>query len=58
MFLVDQRDICYAWIEDGVITVVTGGPTGMEGQSNCRTLEELLASLDTKLFGGRTAPTW
>jgi two-component system, LytTR family, response regulator LytT len=50
MFLVDQRDICYAWIEDGVITVVTGGPVGMEGQSNCRTLEELLDSLDTNLF--------
>jgi two-component system, LytTR family, response regulator LytT len=50
LFLVDQRDICYAWIEDGVITVVTGGPVGMEGQSNCRTLEELLDSLDTKLF--------
>ena len=44
MFLVDQKDICYAWIEDGVITVVTGGAAGMEGQSNCRTLEELLAS--------------
>ena len=50
MFLVDQRDICYAWIEDGVITVVTAGGTGMEGQSNCRTLEELLESLDSKLF--------
>jgi two-component system, LytTR family, response regulator LytT len=50
MFLVDQKDICYAWIEDGVITVVTGGPAGMEGQSNCRTLEELLESLDAKLF--------
>jgi two-component system, LytTR family, response regulator len=50
MFLVDQRDICYAWIEDGVITVVTGGPNSMEGQSNCRTLEELLASLDANLF--------
>ena len=50
MFLVDQRDICYAWIEEGVISVVTGGPTGMEGQSNCRTLEELLESLDSKLF--------
>jgi two-component system, LytTR family, response regulator len=50
MFLVDQRDICYAWIEDGVITVVTGGVAGMEGQSNCRTLEELLDSLDTNLF--------
>jgi two-component system response regulator LytT len=50
MFLVDQKDICYAWIEDGVISVVTWGPAGMEGQSNCRTLEELLASLDANLF--------
>jgi len=50
MFLVDQKDICYAWIEDGVITVVTAGAAGMEGQSNCRTLEELLESLDSKLF--------
>src|ERR1700733_15302417 len=50
MFLVDQKDICYAWIEDGVITAVTGGGGGMEGQSNCRTLEELLDSLDTNLF--------
>ena len=50
MFLVDQKDICYAWIEDGVITVVTSGVAGMEGQSNCRTLEELLGSLDTNLF--------
>ena len=50
LFLVDQKDICYASIEDGVITVVTSGPTGMEGQSNCRTLEELLDSLDPNLF--------
>jgi len=50
MFLVDQKDICYAWIEDGVITVVTAGAAGMEGQSNCRTLAELLDSLDTNLF--------
>jgi two-component system, LytTR family, response regulator LytT len=50
MFLVDQKDICYAWIEEGVISVVTGGPAGIEGQSNCRTLEELLESLDEKLF--------
>jgi two-component system response regulator LytT len=50
MFLVDQKDICYAWIEDGVITVVTGGPAGIEGQSNCRTLEELLDALDPNLF--------
>ncbi len=50
LLLVDQRDICYASIEDGVISVVTTGPTGGEGQSNCRTLEELLDSLDSKLF--------
>ena len=50
LFLVDQKDICYASIEDGVITVVTSGPAGMEGQSNCRTLEELLDSLDPNLF--------
>lgn len=47
LFLVDQKDICFASIEDGVITVVT--PT-LEGQSNCRTLEELLATLDQNLF--------
>lgn len=50
MFLVDQRDICYASIEDGVISVVTAGASGMEGHSNCRTLEELLESLDTHMF--------
>ena len=48
LFLVDQKEICFATIEDGVITAVTHG--GMEGQSNCRTLEELLASLDQNLF--------
>jgi two-component system response regulator LytT len=50
LFLVDQKDICYASIEDGVITVVTGGVNSAEGQSNCRTLEELLDSLDPNLF--------
>jgi DNA-binding LytR/AlgR family response regulator len=50
LLLIDQRDICYASIEDGVISVVTAGPNGGEGQSNCRTLEELLDSLDSKLF--------
>ena len=50
MFLVDQKDICYASIEDGVITVVTAGGAGMEGHSNCRTLEELLDSLDPGVF--------
>jgi two-component system, LytTR family, response regulator LytT len=50
MFLVDQKDICYASIEDGVISVVTAGGSGMEGHSNCRTLEELLESLDPGMF--------
>jgi len=50
LLLVDQREICYASIEDGVISVVTAGQNGVEGQSNCRTLEELLDSLDPKLF--------
>jgi two-component system LytT family response regulator/two-component system response regulator LytT len=50
LFLISQKDICFASIEDGVITVVTTGASGMEGQSNCRTLEELLDSLDPNLF--------
>jgi two-component system, LytTR family, response regulator LytT len=50
LFLVSQKDICFASIEDGIITVVTSGSSGMEGQSNCRTLEELLGSLDPNLF--------
>jgi len=45
MFLVSQKDICFASIEEGIISVVTAGVNGMEGQSNCRTLEELLESL-------------
>jgi two-component system, LytTR family, response regulator len=47
LMLVDQKDICYASIQDGVISVVT---SQMEGQSNCRTLEELLDSLDPNQF--------
>ncbi len=50
LFLVNQKDIGFASIEEGVITVVTSGPSGIEGQSNCRTLEELLDSLDPNLF--------
>lgn len=50
LFLVNQKDICFASIEDGIISVVTSGMSGMEGQSNCRTLEELLDSLDSSLF--------
>jgi DNA-binding LytR/AlgR family response regulator len=47
MILVDQKDICFASIEEGVITVAT---SHAEGQSNCRTLEELMESLDPNLF--------
>jgi two-component system, LytTR family, response regulator LytT len=50
LFLVNQKDICFASIEDGLITVVTGGASGMEGLSNCRTLEELMDSLEPALF--------
>ena len=50
LFLVNQKDICFASIEDGIITVVTSGTSGMEGQSNCRTLEELMDSLEPALF--------
>jgi two-component system response regulator LytT len=50
LFLTDPRDICYATIEDGVITVATTGHAGMEGHSNCRTLEELFENLDPALF--------
>ena len=47
LLLIDQKDICFASIDEGVITVVT--PT-IEGQSKCRTLEELLELLDASTF--------
>lgn len=47
LLLVDQKDICFASIEDGTITVATGT---VEGQSNCRTLEELQDQLDGEAF--------
>ncbi len=47
LLLVDQAEICYAEIDEGVIRVVT---QQFEGQSKCRTLEELLEQLDPKLF--------
>ena len=43
LLLVDQAEICYAAIDEGVIRVVT---QTFEGQSKCRTLEELLELLD------------
>jgi two-component system response regulator LytT len=47
LLLIDQKDVCFASIQDGVISVVA---TNMEGQSNCRTLEELLGGLDADMF--------
>ena len=47
LLLVDQKDICFASIEEGVISVVT---PNLEGQSKCRTLEELLELLDPAIF--------
>ncbi|HEV3040763.1 MAG TPA: LytTR family DNA-binding domain-containing protein [Candidatus Angelobacter sp.] len=47
LLLIDQKDVCYASIQDGVISVIT---TNLEGQSNCRTLEELLEGLDSDMF--------
>jgi two-component system response regulator LytT len=47
LLLVDQAEICYAAIDEGVIRVVT---QTFEGNSKCRTLEELLELLDPALF--------
>ncbi len=47
LLLVDQREICFASIEGGAISVVA---RGVEGQSNCRTLEELMDQLDPEAF--------
>jgi len=47
LLLIDQADICYAAIDEGVIRVVT---PAFEGQSKCRTLEELLEQLDPAVF--------
>ncbi len=47
LFLVDQKDICFAAIDEGIISVVT--PT-LEGHSKCRTIEELLELLDPAVF--------
>jgi len=47
LLLIDQAEICFAAIDDGVIRVVT---QSFEGCSKCRTLEELLDQLDPALF--------
>ena len=47
LLLVDQAEICFASIDEGVIRIVT---RNFEGQSKCRTLEELLELLDPARF--------
>lgn len=47
LLLVDQRDVCFASIDEGRITVVT---KTIEGESNVRTLEELMDQLDPDQF--------
>jgi two-component system, LytTR family, response regulator LytT len=47
LLLVDQTDICFAAIDEGVIRIVT---RSFEGQSKCRTLEELQELLDSAHF--------
>ena len=51
LLMVDQREICFASIQEGAITVATSSGGGAaEGQSNCRTLEELMDQLDPAAF--------
>ena len=47
LLLVDQKEICFASIEEGTISVVT---STVERASNCRTLEELMDQLDPEAF--------
>jgi len=47
LLLVDQNDLCFATIDEGRISVVT---KALEGDSNCRTLEELTDQLDADRF--------
>ena len=47
MLLVDQKELCFAAIDEGIISVST--PT-IEGQSKSRTLEELLDLLDPQTY--------
>ena len=47
LLLVDQTEICFAAIEEGVIRVVT---QTFEGHAKCRTLEDLQELLDPAHF--------
>ncbi len=47
LFLIDAKEVVYATIADGLITLVT---RELEGTSNFRTLEDLQANLNPNLF--------
>lgn len=47
LLLVDQKDVSFASIEEGDISVVT---TTMDGLANCRTIEELADQVDPAIF--------
>ncbi len=47
LMLVNQKEICFASIDGGAISVVG---SAVEGLSNCRTLEELMDQLDPEAF--------
>ena len=47
LLLIDQAEICFAAIDEGVIRIVT---RAFEGQSKCRTLEELMEQLEPAHF--------
>lgn len=47
LLLVDQAEICYAAIDEGIIRIAT---QTFEGHARCRTLEELMDQLDPALF--------
>lgn len=47
LLLIDQKDICFASTEEGIIQIVT---QQVEGRSNCRTLDELVELLDPDMF--------
>lgn len=47
LLLVDQKDVCFAYVNEGRIAVVT---KSFEGDSNVRTLEELADQMDSTQF--------
>lgn len=47
LFLLDAKDLIFATIEDGLITLVS---KDLEGESNYRTIEELQTNLDPSVF--------